>query len=209
MAKITYDDKSYLNENPEILAVNKCCDTDMNEIKSVINDTVIASIGTGTDTYDSTHTYSAGNRVIYDNKFYVCNSNNVTGDWDDTKWNLVPLIWNYNLNPTLNRYTTGEQPIGVWIDGYPIYRKVINITSPTQGMNINPSISNLRQYIHVYGMAKRTGSSYFNPIPNNYTSWEIYCYDYDATHIALRFSDNQWSHGISYAYLVLEYTKNS
>lgn len=35
--KITYDDKSFLNQNSNIADVNKCNDTDMNEIKSVIN----------------------------------------------------------------------------------------------------------------------------------------------------------------------------
>ena len=34
---ITYDDKSYLNQNPDIADVNKVNDTDMNMIKSVVN----------------------------------------------------------------------------------------------------------------------------------------------------------------------------
>lgn len=37
MAKITYADKSYLNENANVPATNKVTDTDMNEIKSVVN----------------------------------------------------------------------------------------------------------------------------------------------------------------------------
>lgn len=38
MAKITYADKVALNENPNINAINKVRDVDMNEIKEVIND---------------------------------------------------------------------------------------------------------------------------------------------------------------------------
>lgn len=34
---ITYDDKQYLNQNSDIADVNKCNDTDLNEIKSVVN----------------------------------------------------------------------------------------------------------------------------------------------------------------------------
>ena len=34
---ITYGDKSFLNENANIPATNKVQDTDMNEIKSVVN----------------------------------------------------------------------------------------------------------------------------------------------------------------------------
>lgn len=37
MAQITYADKVALNVNPEIAAINKVQDTDMNEIKSVVN----------------------------------------------------------------------------------------------------------------------------------------------------------------------------
>lgn len=38
MAKITYADKVALNENPNVNAINKVRDVDMNEIKEVIND---------------------------------------------------------------------------------------------------------------------------------------------------------------------------
>lgn len=38
MTKITYSDKSYLHENVSIPEVNKVTDTNMNEIKSVVND---------------------------------------------------------------------------------------------------------------------------------------------------------------------------
>ena len=37
MAKLTYANKVALNENPEIADINKVKDTDMNEIKSVVN----------------------------------------------------------------------------------------------------------------------------------------------------------------------------
>lgn len=37
MAKITYDDKISINENADIPAINKCQASDMNEIKSVVN----------------------------------------------------------------------------------------------------------------------------------------------------------------------------
>lgn len=38
MAKITYADKTALNTNPQIADVNKVNDSDLNEIKSVVND---------------------------------------------------------------------------------------------------------------------------------------------------------------------------
>lgn len=38
MAKITYQDKAFLNENSQISIVNKVQDTDLNEIKNVVNE---------------------------------------------------------------------------------------------------------------------------------------------------------------------------
>lgn len=46
---ITYGDKSYLNQNADIPATNKVQDTDMNEIKAVVNNN--ATILQGTTTY--------------------------------------------------------------------------------------------------------------------------------------------------------------
>jgi hypothetical protein len=34
---ITYDDKTYINQNADIPDINKCNDTDLNEIKAVVN----------------------------------------------------------------------------------------------------------------------------------------------------------------------------
>jgi hypothetical protein len=46
------------------------------------------------DEYDSTKTYNKGDFVVYENptdtyKLYKCNSDNVTGAWDSTKWDLA------------------------------------------------------------------------------------------------------------------------
>lgn len=38
MAKITYQDKVFLNENSQISSVNKVQDTDLNEIKNAVNE---------------------------------------------------------------------------------------------------------------------------------------------------------------------------
>ena len=43
------------------------------------------------DEYDSSHTYNTGNRVIYEGVLYVCNDDNVTGDWDSTKWDSATI----------------------------------------------------------------------------------------------------------------------
>jgi hypothetical protein len=62
MAKITYDDKVALNEEPSVAEINKVTDANMNEIKSSVNDlydTVsnnTADIGTNTSDIDTLKT---------------------------------------------------------------------------------------------------------------------------------------------------------
>lgn len=48
-------------------------------------------IGISTDTYRTTSTYNTGDIVIYNGKIYKCNNNNVTGTFDDTKWDEISL----------------------------------------------------------------------------------------------------------------------
>lgn len=62
-------------------------------LQNEIND-IRLSLGLYTDTYDSTHTYTSGDLTIHEHKIYSCNTNNTTGTWDSTKWDLVPIINN-------------------------------------------------------------------------------------------------------------------
>ena len=62
-------------------------------LQNEINDIRI-SLGLYTDTYDSTHTYSKNDLTVHEHKIYSCNTNNTTGTWDSTKWDLVPIINN-------------------------------------------------------------------------------------------------------------------
>ena len=64
--------------------------------------------------------------------------------------NTAPYLNAENLNNNFNYldektqdiYSTNEIVIGKWIDGKPIYRKVLNLTSPSI-LNTNVSIANL------------------------------------------------------------------
>lgn len=62
-------------------------------LQNEINDIRI-SLGLYTDTYDSSHTYSENDLTVHEHKIYSCNTNNTTGTWDSTKWDLVPIINN-------------------------------------------------------------------------------------------------------------------
>lgn len=52
------------------------------------------ALGLNTSTYDTSSTYSKGDLVIHSYRIYECNTNNTTGTWDDSKWDLVPIIVN-------------------------------------------------------------------------------------------------------------------
>ena len=61
---ITYGDKSYLNQNADIPATNKVQDTDMNEIKSVVNNNANELINSGIYSTEEVKT----NKIWIDNK---------------------------------------------------------------------------------------------------------------------------------------------
>lgn len=65
MAKITYADKTALNTNPQIADVNKVNDSDLNEIKSVVNDndTNVGDLST-LNTTDKSNIVNAINELL-------------------------------------------------------------------------------------------------------------------------------------------------
>lgn len=90
---LTYGDKQFLNQNADIPATNKVQDTDMNEIKSVVN-------------------------------------NNATET--NTNINDIANILNAEIYST-NEIKTNK----VWINGKPIYRKVIDLGTLENKKSIN------------------------------------------------------------------------
>ena len=82
--------------------------TNLNNIEDGIEDIdqevegVSQSLGVDTNTYDNTATYSVGDKVIYENKIYECNTDISTAeDFDSSKWDLVPVIDNMKINNKL------------------------------------------------------------------------------------------------------------
>lgn len=91
MSKITYADKVPLYENTDIADINKVKADDMNEIKNVINNTLLTALGLDTDTFSASTTYASGDMVVYDNKIYEFTSAH-TGAWTGTDVNIVPIL---------------------------------------------------------------------------------------------------------------------
>lgn len=111
MNEINYQNKVALNENPEIADINKVTDSDMNEIKSVVNGnsrTSSNNFGLGTNTWTSSATYSIGDIVVYNDNTYknlTGTNTTTTPDQDNTNWEVMPLIVNEYNTSTKNAYS--------------------------------------------------------------------------------------------------------
>lgn len=56
---------------------------------------LLKSLGLYEDTFDSTSDYVVGDMVFYNHTIYECTAT-TSGDWDASKWKIVPILVNYN-----------------------------------------------------------------------------------------------------------------
>lgn len=103
-------------------------------------------------------------------------------------------------------YSTEEQVVGTWIDGKPIYRKII--TSSLQN-NILHGISNVNEFVKMNAIACNLNSGKYFVVPSvrpAYTQYEIGIFA-DATNITLEY---QSSLPLTMEFkIILEYTKTT
>ena len=79
---------------------------------------------------------------------------------------LIPIVQNNETKSitkqdlVADKYSTTEQVIGTWIDGKPIYRKVINFGSlpNAESKSVAHNIANIDFIVNVWGMAKRVNA---------------------------------------------------
>ena len=104
-------------------------------------------------------------------------------------------------------YSTTEQAIGTWIDGKPIYRKVIqgNITSKDESLFVVNE--NVKTMISIYGYDSPDGIYYF---PFNYTqngsTQKAVFYKKDTD--TIEFRSSSYNSGEVFV-VILEYTKTT
>lgn len=105
MAKIEFENKQALNENANIPDINKVKDSDLNEIKNVVNQTILNSLfGVYFDSWSSSGTFNIGDIVIYDAILYenlTGTNTETTPDQDSTNWQVVNILLNTKINPKL------------------------------------------------------------------------------------------------------------
>lgn len=105
-------------------------------------------------------------------------------------------------------YSLAEKTIGTWIDGKPIYRKVILISSLTTGLNTISAPSNIDAFINLRGVLKESNGAQ-SAIPKAHIStfaYQIGVY-YLGSNIYIEVGSN-FTSTLS-AYIICEYTKTT
>lgn len=136
----------------------------------------------------------------------------VTKDISDQNDNAVPNAKTVKeYVDKANTYSVDEKIVGTWIDGKPIYRKVIDFGElPNAGFqNVAHNIKGLDYVICLRGIAKTTTNNFY-PIPfvgngamfNNATA----TMRINATEVTIATTTDVSSHT---AYVILEYTKTT
>lgn len=108
-------------------------------------------------------------------------------------------------------YSTDEQEVGTWIDGSPVYEKVVDLgalpNSTTK--NVAHSISNLGLIISADFVAKDTSGQYiqmpFTVVQSGYFNYQVSIYLTD-TNIVIETGSNRSAYS---GFAILRYTKAS
>lgn len=115
---------------------------------------------------------------------------------------------NEKLIPSAN-YLTDEQKIGTWINGKPIYRKVVNFGNLPNATTktVATNISNVDIVTKLYGIRK--GNAEIAPIPlyysgNYYESLTLKYVDNAITGVNIKTSSNRTNET---AVVIIEYVK--
>lgn len=118
-----------------------------------------------------------------------------------------------NQGRNITTYSTTETRVGTWIDGKPIYRKVINFGNLPNSTykRISHNIDNIETIINIGGYATEVGISTknFYPLPLQYKGEDS---DYNAevvannTYVTISASKDRSNY---VAYVILEYTKTT
>lgn len=126
MALITYEDKISLNYKPEIAEKNKVTDTNMNEIKNVVNvnynefqNSTLAEVivGLPSQTYNITQVYSYYDKTLNPNTtVHINNENNKYFTVTEQEITIGANVRYVEIGFTLNVYrgVTNQFPV-VWI----------------------------------------------------------------------------------------------
>ncbi len=136
-----------------------------------------------------------------------------------TNWTSTTPINTTNLNKIedgiyqankINNYSTNEQVIGTWVDGKPLYRKVLSTgTLPNNGILTIPyNVDNLKRILKVSGIAYGGTYGLLLPASNSISSSVINVYiNYGVKAIEIQTYSDRTSY--TEGYITIEYTKTT
>lgn len=114
-------------------------------------------------------------------------------------------------------YSTNEICIGEWIDGKPLYRKVViidSINSSANSKDISVATSNLKEFVNITGMVANNSGGY-KPTNSLYVSssgidaqytFQVYAVNNLIINVVY---GNWWKTNFKKAYVIVEYTKTT
>ncbi len=147
---ITYDDKQYLNQNADIPATNKVQDTDMNEIKSVVNNNAL-------------EVTNITGQILWTNPSPTSNfaSQNITLSSSDYDM----LLWIISTGTSNSQYISfytikGKGVYASWVYNSTFLAREINYSTDTQyavGDNKTNGTTNNASTIPQYVIGYKTG----------------------------------------------------
>ena len=123
----------------------------------------------------------------------------------NTASNSTTDTYSCNYINDCNTYSTSETFTGkYWIDGKPIYRKVLSVTG-TIGNTIAHNIANI-DYVSIVQQSFYYNNNWFHGYVND--NFFVNAYAVDNTDVKIAFG-NSWSGLFTKAIIILEYTKTT
>ena len=216
-ASICYPDIQLLqgsNNDPGIFRIGACISTDKKKIW--MGDPGYFTGQTNSGNFDANSTYSRISKIVGFKPTIRIKKTQQPSDYPSNQIHDAyststtdTYTCNYINELGLGEYSTTEKIVGKWIDGKPIYRKVLNVGTVTaQKSYISHNIANLGKLVNLYGTFNRNDNAQ-QTMPGNYTNWETYLYDVTSTEISIYFSNNQWNRNPYDIVVIIEYTKTT
>lgn len=113
----------------------------------------------------------------------------------------------------IGTYSTSETNTGkTWIDGKPIYRKVLTFTTGSSAgdMSVNIGESNIDKVVYSYGFTFRDSDGEERPMPNIYrnmsSEYALAIYSTTRTGVQLTYGGSRTNMS---GYIIVEYTKTT
>ena len=156
--------------------------------------------------YNPDRSYTPGEYCVYEGRLHRC-INNTTGTFVVADWTVTNVM--REIPRIQYNYSTTEHVIGTWIDGKPLYEKVIDggVLPNRDAKQIPHGISDLNDVIECKGWARNGSNRHVIPIVNGSSAnYQLGIY-INNTNIVVG-TDYDYS-GYTISYYIIRYTKTT